>query len=819
MKKIALIALLVGILLDILSFSEALAAGTFRAFGPKDYISTTGKPTTAMENFSVLDPNTSYTLHIYNGGKSNQFKGKVSSAVISLNGAEVVSPNEFNQNVSHIAKIIKLSKDDALAVELRSKPDSGLTIEIIGVDNDLPTIIATATPSPNAAGWNNTDVTVSFVCSDTTSGIASCPESVLVQQEGANQVITGTAMDDAGNTASASVTVNLDKTPPVVTIISPLPGATIEDPSVIVQGKINEALSGVAEVTCNGTPAILSSSSFTCNVSLVTGENIIETVATDLAVNTGRMSITVSYLGQKYLAIVDVMVTDWENFDNVPADYTGLAWGGTPTSPFIPNVMGERVLGNNVNVGLWGSTYTTIWVKYDLVPVGSDQPVLVDYGVFHWPYWNVSCPLGWQPANGTSDGNQGALTTGEIIMGDCWRNGLCVQYAPMNQTETFITNVGLSNTGSEEAACPALGEANLGYWPIQADSYDIHKGCGDNRWVYLCYGRGKAWPPASTSIEEVTDAEKLEMLELYAPRVWLAQNESYWPSSVEWAFPHLIRIPCIDLDGVSGCNFDMDPDPDKGILYWLNTRESFDHWDVLDFWRGCNGLSTSNPCTINDTPVYAYWAKKQIQVGEDLVDIVDLVYFFYYPYNRGKEVAGTVWESHVGDWEHVTVRLMSGYDDQSGWSLQPVQIYLSAHDFGYIYEWEDMAKINDTHPVVYSALESHGVWLTPGRHKYGEALGADLVDWTSEGTAWDTWNNVEVFDYNANQGLGSSTWPLWMSDDFANPGTCGDPSNPACGPIYRWGNPERWCGVGYCELTTGPTGPVSKGVWSPGILK
>jgi hypothetical protein len=245
------------------------------------------------------------------------------------------------------------------------------------------------------------------------------------------------------------------------------------------------------------------------------------------------------------------------------------------------------------------------------------------------------------------------------------------------------------------------------------------------------------------------------------------------------------------------------------------------------FFRGCDGFSTSNPCTIGDSPVYAYWVKKQIHVGEDLVDIIDLVYFFYYPYNLGKSVLYTVWESHVGDWEHVTVRLMWGYDDQTGWSLQPVQIYLSAHDFGGIYEWDEIPKINDTHPVVYSAAGSHGVWAIAGAHTYGSAMGTDLVDICSEGTAWDTWNYVEAFDYDYNakqgQGLGGSIWPLWMSDDFTNPGIC-DRSDPACGPIYRWGNSRDGCVtipfVGtYCTLVDGPTGPVSKGVWSPGILK
>ena len=800
MKKVGLIAVLVVILLTLFAFSEAFSAGTFTAFGPKDYTGTKGGPTTATDKFSVLNPNTSYILHIYNGSKSNQFKHQVLKAVIRLNGKVVVRHIEFRHHVSHIQKPINLLKDNKLAVEIHGGPKTGITIEIIGVDNDPPKIVATSAPSPNAAGWNNTNVTVSFQCSDTTSPIASCSGPVLVRQEGANRVITGTATDIAGNTASTSVTVNLDKTSPSVTILSPSSGATIEDSPVMVQGTINETLSGIAAITCNGTPAILSGSSFTCNVSLVTGQNNIQTAAMDVAGNTGLTTTAVSFLGPKYLAIVDVMVTDRGNFDNVPSDYTGLAWGGTCTSPFIPGAIGTRVLGNDVNVGIGGTT-TTVWVKYDFVPVGSNQQVLVDYGVFHWPYWNPYCPEGWQRTNGTSSGMQGALTTG--TEGDCYRNGLCVQYLPMNQTDSFITNVGLSYTGGSEAACPALGEANGGYWPMQADTYDIHKGCEDDRWIYLCYGRGKAWPPMPMSIN-VTQEEKLNLLATYAPRVWIAVGESYWPSSVDWAFPNLVRFI-------------------NGTYYWLRTREDLDEpSDVLDFFRGCNGYSTSNPCTISDVPVYAFWAKKSF---ENLFDFVDLVYFFYYPYNRGKEVFDTIFGNHVGDWEHVTVRLMWSYDDQTGWSLQPAQMYLSAHDFGGIYEWETIPKINDTHPIVYSAWGSHGVWLTNennGRHKYNEACHLwceDLTDWTSEGTSWDTWNNMAAFDYNLKQGLGGNIWPLWMSDDFTSPGNCGDPSNPACGPIYRWGNPSCCSVFGYNRLEDGPTGPISKGVWSPGILK
>ncbi|MBI3593710.1 MAG: SBBP repeat-containing protein [Nitrospirae bacterium] len=79
-----------------------------------------------------------------------------------------------------------------------------------------PSIQANVSQLANASGWIRSNTVVTFTCSDTGQGIASCPGPVTVSNEGAGQLISGTAVDNVGNSASTSVTINLDKTPPVI---------------------------------------------------------------------------------------------------------------------------------------------------------------------------------------------------------------------------------------------------------------------------------------------------------------------------------------------------------------------------------------------------------------------------------------------------------------------------------------------------------------------------------------------------------------------------------------------------------------------------
>jgi hypothetical protein len=295
-------------LLAILLLNVSAAwAGTWDAFGPKSYQRQKGESKPVRSNFSILNPNTQFTLRV----TGNQH----AHPTIVLNGRTVLDEDDFrqpgedrngdrdgkdrgdksnddkrdqdddrNDKTITVEKAVTLKLANTIAVEVEGRPGSAITAAIIGVDNDPPVISAVASPAPNAAGWNNQNVVVTFTCSDKTSGVASCPAPVNVSAEGANQVISGTATDLAGNTASASITINLDKTAPTIAA-SPAPPANNfgwNNSAVTVGFNCADALSGIAFCTA---PVTLSSEG---------ASQVVNGQATDKAGNSAVASATVS---------------------------------------------------------------------------------------------------------------------------------------------------------------------------------------------------------------------------------------------------------------------------------------------------------------------------------------------------------------------------------------------------------------------------------------------------------------------------------------------------------------------------------------------
>ena len=280
----------------LLLVSPALLAGTFTAFGPQSFGRTTGSPEQISVPFDVRNPNTPYTLQITESG--------VSSAIVTLNGTKIFGTSDFNQKVTSLSAPVTLQAHNVLNVELRGAPEEGFIVRVLGVDDDLPSVQVAAAPATNGNGWNNSDVNVTFTCSDATSGIADCPTPREISTEGINTV-SGTATDLAGNTASASVTVRLDKTAPSISVTSPGANAVLAASSVAISGTVSDALSGVASMTCNGLPATLSGGGFTCTAGLLPGLNTIHFQAEDAAGNSATSSLQVSLSAAPAVHIVE----------------------------------------------------------------------------------------------------------------------------------------------------------------------------------------------------------------------------------------------------------------------------------------------------------------------------------------------------------------------------------------------------------------------------------------------------------------------------------------------------------------------------------
>lgn len=119
-------------------------------------------------------------------------------------------------------------------------------------DATPPTVTATVSPEPNAAGWNDTAVTVDFTGEDADSPPVTCtPASTSLSAEGAGQLENSICSDTAGNVAIASATVHIDVTAPQISI-GDCPDSVFLNQAASVTVVVSDALSGVANQSHHG---------------------------------------------------------------------------------------------------------------------------------------------------------------------------------------------------------------------------------------------------------------------------------------------------------------------------------------------------------------------------------------------------------------------------------------------------------------------------------------------------------------------------------------------------------------------------------------
>lgn len=177
----------------------------------------------------------------------------------------VDSPGPLGYRESFAAHGSKPSDDGRfVAFTLRVSPAYGGNVFLrdrgTSADSQAPLVNGSFDRSPASSGWHNSDVTIDWQAAEPSpsSGAPTDPPDTIASIEGRDVVYTSEpSCDPARNCATGSVTVSIDRTPPLVTATaSPAPnGDGWHRSHVVVEFTCEDALSGIASCPASQTIA------------------------------------------------------------------------------------------------------------------------------------------------------------------------------------------------------------------------------------------------------------------------------------------------------------------------------------------------------------------------------------------------------------------------------------------------------------------------------------------------------------------------------------------------------------------------------------
>lgn len=249
---------------------------------------------------------------------------------------------------------------------------------------------------------------------------------------------------------------------------------------------------------------------------------------------------------------------------------------------------------------------------------------------------------------------------------------------------------------------------------------------------------------------EYSDARRA-IAQRYAPLVRLASGEEWLPSSIDY-FAANVDAVCNETKVSSNILDDLYralPEQGQDNCYFVTKQALTGPYDRPAFLKGTNPATTT-------VPIYVFLYSDAAAPADSFY----AQYMTFYPYNLGKNVCPTLapgdnclgqrveMGDHVGDWELATIRFAHGQPDAVHVGSHGNELPDSAWNFfapawtkggadRRVLEWQG------THPVVYSAGGSHGLYGWSGTHNYSTLPTGDrLNDHTSRGTPWRTWESI-----------------------------------------------------------------------------
>ncbi|KAI9104195.1 hypothetical protein K1719_023031 [Acacia pycnantha] len=208
------------------------------------------------------------------------------------------------------------------------------------------------------------------------------------------------------------------------------------------------------------------------------------------------------------------------------------------------------------------------------------------------------------------------------------------------------------------------------------------------------------------NLESMPNLQQIKaIIQAYSPIMYLHPNEEYLPSSVNWFFAnggllykrgHESQPTPIQPNGTN-----LPHGQKEAGSYWLDLPA-----DETDKERVKRGDLQSFQAYLHIKPMFGG-------------TFTDIVFWVYYPFNGPATVKvefitvslGKIGE-HVGDWEHVTLRV-------SNFNGELKRVYFSEHSAG---TWVDSSELefdNKIKPVVYSSFHGHPFYPKPGIHLLG----------------------------------------------------------------------------------------------------
>jgi chitodextrinase len=294
--------------------------------------------------------------------KSNDRLIEKRQQVITLNpGENKVIEEQFTKDSQYtgnyyIKAYVERSEGTNVPEEIQQLSNI-VTVDVKGASDDKtpPVIKGSTTTQPNKNGWYNSDVTVHFEAEDAGSGINTLTPDITITDEGASLSVTGTAVDNAGNSASTVVSgINIDRTKPVIT--QALSEVQDYGSSINLTFDAQDELSGIEStyVLFNGTKY---HNGATVQLTKA-GDNTIELIAEDKAGNIASLIKTVK------VVVPSVKVS------------------GYVTPSFLGNTESQSVLKSGFKVELAGTELSALsnekgYFEIDNVPLNSSYTIKI----------------------------------------------------------------------------------------------------------------------------------------------------------------------------------------------------------------------------------------------------------------------------------------------------------------------------------------------------------------------------------------------------------------------------------------------------------